>query len=387
MNFDIKSLNAETVVALDEKLKKNRPLVVKLGFDPTSPDLHLGHFVVLRGLRKFQDAGHKAHIIVGDFTAAIGDPSGRNKLRPPLDKEQIAENAKTYLDQVFMVLDNDKSLVSSNSGWLNMNMEEILRIMSTQTIAKIMAREDFNKRFSEGTPIFMHEMLYPMMQGMDSVAIKADVELGGTDQTFNLMMGRDMQDVHKQEPQAVVTFPLLVGLDGEKKMSKSLGNHIALMDTPKDIFGKIMSLSDKTMWNYWKVLCDESDEEITKMQESGDNPRNIKLKLATKIVAMLHPQNVADKECLAFVEQFSKKSLDLDAVETQNVEVGTGIVLTKVIQHVGFAKSGGDASRLVQGGGVKINGEKVADPKQVVLPGIEFLLQVGKLHHKKIKTF
>lgn len=385
MSF-IEKLNAENIVALEDKLKKGRPLVVKLGFDPTSPDLHFGHFVVLRGLRKFQDAGHIAHIIVGDFTAAIGDPSGRNKLRPPLSKEIIAENAKTYLEQVFLVLDKEKTIVSQNSKWLNMNLEEILRIMSTQTISQIMAREDFSKRFNEGVPIFMHEMLYPLMQGMDSVAIKADVELGGTDQTFNLMMGRDMLDVHNMEPQAVVTFPLLVGLDGEKKMSKSLGNHIALLDTPKNIFGKIMSLSDDTMWNYWSVLCDATDEEIAQMKFSGENPRDIKLRMAKKIVAMLHPQEIAEQEHQAFVEHFSKKNLDIESVETQKVSVGEAKLLSKVIQEIGFAKSGGEATRLIQGGAVRMNGEKVADTKTMIKPGDKFLLQVGKLNYKKIET-
>ncbi len=224
------------------------------------------------------------------------------------------------------------------------------------------------------------------MQGMDSVAIKADVELGGTDQTFNLMMGRDMLDIHKIEPQAVVTFPLLVGLDGEKKMSKSLGNHIALLDTPKNIFGKIMSLSDDTMWNYWSVLCDASEQEIAQMKASGENPRDIKLRMAKKIVAMLHPQEVAEQEHQAFVEQFSKKNLDIDSIDTQNVSVGENKLLSKVIQEVGFAKSGGEATRLIQGGAVRMDGEKIADTKTMIKPGDKFLLQVGKLNYKKIEA-
>ena len=382
--MNISELNADTIVALDEKLKLGRPLVVKLGFDPTSPDLHFGHYVALRGLRKFQDAGHIAHIIVGDFTAAIGDPSGRNKLRPPLTKENIQENAKTYLDQVFLVLDNEKTQVSANSGWLNMNMEEILRLMSTQTISKIMAREDFSKRFKEGVPVFLHEMMYPMMQGMDSVAIKADVELGGTDQTFNLMMGRDMQSVNKQPPQAVVTFPLLVGLDGVKKMSKSLGNHIALMDTPKDVFGKVMSISDETMWNYWLVLTDTTEAEIQKMKDSGENPRNLKLELAKKVVEILHPSSVAEEVKEDFIQQFSKKSVDLDEVELKSVSVGAGKLLSKIIFEVGFSPSGAEAVRLINGGAVKVDNEKVSNPKEMVTPGQSFLLQVGKLKYVKI---
>lgn len=383
--MNINDLNAENVVALEEKLSLGRPLVVKLGFDPTSPDLHFGHYVALRGLKKFQEAGHIAHIIVGDFTAAIGDPSGRNKLRPPLSKEKILENAQTYLAQVFLVLDKNKTKVSSNSTWLNMDMEKILRIMSTQTISQILAREDFSNRFKDGTPIFMHEMMYPIMQGMDSVAIEADVELGGTDQTFNLMMGRDMQSIHKKPAQAVVTFPLLVGLDGEKKMSKSLGNHIALLDSPKDIFGKVMSISDETMWNYWSILMDVSEDEVAQMKNSGQNPKDIKMTLAQKVVNILHPESVAQSVKEDFINQFSKKEVDLESVPEVVVHVESEAHLSKIMVEVKFASSRGDATRLIKGGGVKVNGEKIADVNMVFKPGQEFLLQVGKLKYLKVK--
>ena len=384
--MNISELNAEKIVALDEKMALNRPLVVKLGFDPTSPDLHFGHYVALRGLKKFQENGHIAHIIIGDFTAAIGDPSGRNKLRPPLTKEDISQHAQTYLSQVFLILDKDKTLVSSNSTWLNMNMEQVLRIMSTQTISQIMAREDFSNRFKDGVPIFMHEMMYPIMQGMDSVAINADVELGGTDQTFNLMMGRDMQSIHKMAQQAVITFPLLVGLDGEKKMSKSLGNHIALLDTPKDIFGKVMSISDETMWNYWSILMGSTPDEIQAMKDSGTNPKNIKMDLAQKVVSILHPENVAIAARDDFNNQFSKKEVDLDSVETAEIRVADGKQLSKIMNDVSLATSRADAVRLIKGGGVKVDGEKVTDVNLVILPGDHFLLQVGKLKYLKIKT-
>ena len=384
--MNINDLNAENVVALEEKLSLGRPLVVKLGFDPTSPDLHFGHYVALRGLKKFQEAGHIAHIIVGDFTAAIGDPSGRNKLRPPLSKEKILENAQTYLAQVFLVLDKNKTKVSSNSTWLNMDMEKILRIMSTQTISQILAREDFSNRFKDGTPIFMHEMMYPIMQGMDSVAIEADVELGGTDQTFNLMMGRDMQSIHKKPAQAVVTFPLLVGLDGEKKMSKSLGNHIALLDSPKDIFGKVMSISDETMWNYWSILMDVSEDEVAQMKNSGQNPKDIKMTLAQKVVNILHPESVAQSVKEDFINQFSKKEVDLESVPEVVVHVESEAHLSKIMVEVKFASSRGDATRLIKGGGVKVNGEKIADVNMVFKPGQEFLLQVGKLKYLKVKV-
>ena len=383
--MNINDLNAENVVALEEKLSLGRPLVVKLGFDPTSPDLHFGHYVALRGLKKFQEAGHIAHIIVGDFTAAIGDPSGRNKLRPPLSKEKILENAQTYLAQVFLVLDKHKTKVSSNSTWLNMDMEKILRIMSTQTISQILAREDFSNRFKDGTPIFMHEMMYPIMQGMDSVAIEADVELGGTDQTFNLMMGRDMQSIHKKPAQAVVTFPLLVGLDGEKKMSKSLGNHIALLDSPKDIFGKVMSISDETMWNYWSILMDVSEDEVAQMKNSGQNPKDIKMTLAQKVVNILHPESVAQSVREDFINQFSKKEVDLESVPEVVIQVESEAHLSKMMVEVKFASSRGDATRLIKGGGVKVNGEKIADVNMVFKPGQEFLLQVGKLKYLKVK--
>lgn len=384
--MNINDLNAENVVALEEKLSLGRPLVVKLGFDPTSPDLHFGHYVALRGLKKFQEAGHIAHIIVGDFTAAIGDPSGRNKLRPPLSKEKILENAQTYLAQVFLVLDKNKTKVSSNSTWLNMDMEKILRIMSTQTISQILAREDFSNRFKDGTPIFMHEMMYPIMQGMDSVAIEADVELGGTDQTFNLMMGRDMQSIHKKPAQAVVTFPLLVGLDGEKKMSKSLGNHIALLDSPKDIFGKVMSISDETMWNYWSILMDVSEDEVAQMKNSGQNPKDIKMTLAQKVVNILHPESVAQSVREDFINQFSKKEVDLESVPEVVIHVESEAHLSKIMVEVKFASSRGDATRLIKGGGVKVNGEKIADVNMVFKPGQEFLLQVGKLKYLKVKV-
>lgn len=384
--MNLSELNAQNIVGLQEKLALNRPLVVKLGFDPTSPDLHFGHYVALRGLRKFQDNGHIAHIIVGDFTAAIGDPSGRNKLRPPLSKEVIEENAKTYLEQVFLVLDSAKTKVSANSNWLNMDMQTILRILSSQTVAKIMAREDFSNRFKEGSAIFMHELVYPMMQGMDSVHIDADVELGGTDQTFNLMMGRDMQELHKKQPQAVITFPLLVGLDGEKKMSKSLQNHIALLDTPKDIFGKVMSVSDETMWNYWIVLAGASEEDVMAMKASGENPRDIKLRLAQKVVEILHPAEIAAEQLQNFINQFTKKEIDLNLVPEKEVSVGEGKLLTKIIQDVGFAPSNAEAGRLISGNAVKVDGEKIADVSLKIQSGKSFLLQVGKLKILKVTT-
>lgn len=379
------NLGAEQAIGLEDKLKTGKKLNVKLGFDPTSPDLHLGHYIVLRGAKKFQDKGHDVTIIVGDFTAAIGDPSGRNKLRPPLSKSDIDVNAQTYMDQVFMVLDESKTKVERNSQWLDkMDVRDTLALLSQVTLSQMLVRDDFKKRFNAEVPIFMHEMMYPLMQGLDSVAIKADVELGGTDQTFNLMMGRDLQKNKGQSEQAVVTFPLLVGLDGEKKMSKSLGNHIGLKDTPTDKFGKIMSISDDTMWNYWKVLLERTDEEIQVMKDSGENPKNIKMDLATEVVGLFHGFKLAEEERQKFTDRFSNKKLtDVEEIEVQidNDEISLG----HLIKNLDLATSVSDANRKIEQKGVKINQEVIADKSTKVKKDQEFILQVGKLNVKKVK--
>lgn len=379
------NLGAEQAIGLEDKLKTGKKLNVKLGFDPTSPDLHLGHYIVLRGAKKFQDKGHDVTIIVGDFTAAIGDPSGRNKLRPPLSKSDIDVNAQTYMDQVFMVLDESKTKVERNSQWLDkMDVRDTLALLSQVTLSQMLVRDDFKKRFNTEVPIFMHEMMYPLMQGLDSVAIKADVELGGTDQTFNLMMGRDLQKNKGQSEQAVVTFPLLVGLDGEKKMSKSLGNHIGLKDTPTDKFGKIMSISDDTMWNYWKVLLERTDEEIQVMKDSGENPKNIKMDLATEVVGLFHGFKLAEEERQKFTDRFSNKKLtDVEEIEVQidNDEISLG----HLIKNLDLATSVSDANRKIEQKGVKINQEVIADKSTKVKKDQEFILQVGKLNVKKVK--
>jgi len=379
------NLGAEQAIGLEEKLKAGKKLNVKLGFDPTSPDLHLGHYIVLRGAKKFQDKGHNVTIIVGDFTAAIGDPSGRNKLRPPLSKSDIDVNAQTYMDQVFMVLDESKTQVQRNSQWLDkMDVRDTLALLSQVTLSQMLVRDDFKKRFNAEVPIFMHEMMYPLMQGLDSVAIKADVELGGTDQTFNLMMGRDLQKNRGQSEQAVVTFPLLVGLDGEKKMSKSLGNHIGLKDTPTDKFGKIMSISDDNMWNYWKVLLERTDEEIQVMKDSGENPKNIKMDLATEVVGLFHGFKLAEEERQKFTDRFSNKKLtDVEEIEVQidNDEISLG----HLIKNLELATSVSDANRKIEQKGVKINQEVIADKSTKVKKDQEFILQVGKLNVKKVK--
>lgn len=375
----------EIKVELDEKLAKNKPLIVKLGFDPTSPDLHLGHYIVLRGAKWFQDRGDEVHIIIGDFTAAIGDPSGRNKLRPPLEEKEIMDHAKTYLDQVFLVLDESKTKTHRNSTWLNkIDMKTILAIMSSQTVSQILVREDFKNRFENNVPIFMHEMMYPVMQGLDSVAIKADVELGGTDQTFNLMMGRNLQKFKKQEEQAVVTFPLLVGLDGVKKMSKSLSNHIGLRDTPENKFGKIMSISDETMWKYWDVLAMKSEEEINLMKNSGQNPRDIKMELGAFVVDLFHGNEAGLDEKKRFIQRFTNKVIE-NITEVDFEVPEKKITLTKLMKGLDLAPSITQAGRLIEGNAVSMNNEKVLDKAQMVEAGQEFVLQVGKLKVRRVK--
>lgn len=380
MNF-----GAEHQVDLAAKLATGKPLTVKLGFDPTSPDLHLGHYVVLRGAKAFQDLGHNVTIIVGDFTASIGDPSGRNKLRPPLSEEDIVAHAQTYMDQVFLVLDKEKTTIQRNSAWLKgMDMSQTLALLSQVTLSQILVRDDFRKRFDEQTPVHLHELVYPLLQGLDSVEIRADVELGGSDQLFNLMMGRQLQKTRGQKEQAVVTFPLLVGLDGEKKMSKSLGNHIGLRDEPKDKFGKIMSISDDTMWNYWMVLMGKTRGEICMLQNSGVNFKTIKMDLAEQIVTLFHGHEIAAQERLDFDARFARKE-HIDVEEVEVVVDGESVALSKLIKDLDMATSASDAGRKIEQNGVKINDQKVTDKTLKKHKGDEFVLQVGKLHVKKVR--
>ncbi len=384
--MNINSLGANNIVGLEEKLKKGKQLTVKLGFDPTSPDLHMEHFVALRAAKKFQEAGHKVVLLIGDFTASIGDPSGRNSLRPPLSEEQIKENAKTYIEQLAMVLDISKVDVRRNSEWLNtLTPQDMIRHMSKVTVAQMLVREDFSKRYKEETPIHLHEFTYPLMQALDSVFLNADVELGGTDQTFNLMMGRQIQKAQGQEEQAIITFPLLVGLDGVKKMSKSLNNHIGLSIDPNEKFGKIMSISDDTMWNYMSVLLEKTDEEILEMKSSGVNPMQIKMFMAKEIVAMFHGEEIAQKTKEGFEQRFSKKDVSSEAKEMEVLLEEVSIMLPHLIKKIGFADSTSDANRKIEQGGVKINGEKVIDKRTLLDKEDEFLLQVGKLNVAKIK--
>lgn len=380
-------LGEEKEFGLEEKLAKGIPLRIKIGFDPTSPDLHLGHSVVLKGARKLQDMGHKVVLIVGDFTASIGDPSGRNKLRPALSKEEIEENAKTYMSQAFMILDEGKTEVRRNGEWLaKLGAGGMLSLLSRATLSQTLARDDFKNRHDEGSPVFLHEMAYPLLQGYDSVAVKADVELGGTDQTFNLMAGRQLQKSFGESEQAVATFPLLVGLDGRRKMSKSLGNHIGLTDSPKDKFGKTMSISDETMWSWLVDLGYKSEAGAIAMRESGMNPRDAKVELAKAIVSEYHGIEMAEAEAAAFFARFSKKDGLTTDLETVVVEMNEDeMSLSKLMRDLSMASSISDANRKIEQRGVKLDGARIEDKRTVVERGSEFVLSVGKLSVKKIR--
>jgi len=376
-----------------EKLKEGRPLIIKAGFDPTAPDLHLGHTVLLQKLRTFQQLGHTIYFIIGDFTAMIGDPSGRDKTRPPLTKEQVLENAKTYKEQVFKVLDPEKTVVVFNSEWLSeMSAEDLIRLTAKYTVARMLEREDFKKRFKENRSISIHEFIYPLLQAYDSVAIKADVELGGSDQRFNLLIGRDIQKEYGiEKPQVAILLPLLVGTDGVKKMSKSYGNYIGITEPPEDMFGKIMSIPDELMWDYWELLTDLTVEEIQKMKddvEKGNlHPMEVKKYLGMYIVERFHSKDDAIKAKEHFEKVHSKKQLP-DEIPEPEIILDTDshkIPLYELVYKLGFAPTKSEARRLIKGGAVKINGEKFTDFNYEVDLSNEFILQVGKRKFARIK--
>lgn len=376
---------------LEQKLARaeatGKPLRVKLGLDPTAPDIHLGHTVVLNKLRQFQDLGHTVIFLVGDFTSAIGDPSGRNTTRPPLTREQIETNAKTYLDQAYHVLDPDKTEIRYNSEWCNkLGSEGMIRLASRYTLARLLERDDFAKRFAEQAPIAMHELLYPLMQGYDSVALEADVELGGSDQRFNLLVGRELQRQYGQEAQCIITMPLLVGLDGVNKMSKSKHNYIGITENPNDMFGKVMSLSDDLMWNWFDLLSMRSNEEIAQLKEeceNGRNPRDAKVLLAKEIVTRFHDAAAADAAEQEFVNRFRKGAMPSDVPEISVDNSSEPMLLAKLIKEAGLCASTSDANRNIDQGGVRLDGEKVTDKKTEVASG-DYVLQVGKRKWAKI---
>lgn len=368
--------------------KEGRPLRCKLGLDPTAPDIHIGHTVVLNKLRQLQDLGHTVIFLVGDFTAAIGDPSGRNATRPPLSHEQIVENAKTYLNQAGMVLDLDRTEVRYNSEWSNaLGSVGLIQLASRYTLARLLERDDFAKRFAEQAPIAMHELIYPLMQGYDSVALKADLELGGSDQRFNLLVGRELQRQYGQEPQCILTMPLLVGLDGQIKMSKSKHNYIGITDAPDDMFGKVMSISDALMWDWYDLLSLRPNADIALLKKEcaeGRNPRDAKVQLAKEIVARFHSQSAADAAETEFNNRFRAGAMPSDIPE-MTVEAPEGeIRLAALLKNAGLVPSASEANRNIDQGGVKVNGEKITDRQTAVKVGETIVVQVGKRKWAKI---
>ncbi|HZQ72924.1 MAG TPA: tyrosine--tRNA ligase [Burkholderiales bacterium] len=372
---------------LAKKLSSGRKLRVKLGLDPTAPDLHLGHTVVINKLRHFQELGHQVQFLIGDFTGMIGDPTGKNQTRPPLSREQILENARSYQDQVFKILDPQKTQVLFNSEWSDkLGAEGMIRLASRYTVARLLERDDFSKRMKNREPIAVHELLYPLMQGYDSVAMKADVELGGTDQKFNLLVGRELQKHYGQEPQCILTMPLLVGLDGHEKMSKSLGNYVGITEPAREMFGKLMSISDELMWRYIELLSFEAAGTVSKWREevkAGGNPRDIKVRFAKEIVARFHHAAAAADAERDFEQRFRHGALPSDMPE---VTLAAGAVsFAQLLKLAGLVESTSEANRLIEQGGVKVDGERLSDRSMKAEPGKSYVLQAGKRKFARVK--
>ena len=376
---------AEEILLEEElvaKLKEGKPLKIKAGFDPTAPDLHLGHTVLINKLRTFQQLGHEVIFLIGDFTGLIGDPTGKNVTRKPLSKEDVLANAETYKEQVFKILDPEKTTIRFNSEWMDeLGAAGMIRLAASQTVARMLERDDFKKRYANNQSIAIHEFLYPLVQGWDSVALEADVELGGTDQRFNLLMGRELQKEQGQRQQTVLMMPLLEGLDGVQKMSKSLGNYIGITDSPNEMFGKIMSISDDLMWRYYDLLSFRPVEEVAGLKaevEQGANPRDIKIQLAKEIIARFHSENDAEAAHQDFIQRFQKNAIPDDMPEV-SVSLGSeGIAIGNLLKEAGLVASTSEAMRMVKQGAVKIDGEKVSDTKLVLTESGEAVYQVGK---------
>jgi tyrosyl-tRNA synthetase len=374
---------------LIKKLQEGRPLRVKAGFDPTAPDLHLGHTVLINKLKQFQDLGHEVLFLIGDFTAMIGDPTGKSVTRPPLTPEEIVKNAETYKEQVFKILDPAKTKVLFNSEWMSkMSAADMIQLAGKVTVARMLERNDFGDRYNSNTPISIHEFLYPLVQGYDSVAMEADIELGGTDQKFNLLMGRTLQGYYGKPQQCTLTMPILEGLGGVQKMSKSLNNYIGIRDEPNDMFGKIMSISDELMWRYFELLSFRPMEEITGWRrecEEGANPRNYKVKLAQEIIARFHSEVAAVKALKDFEAQFKRGAIPDDITEIELTASGEGYAIALLLKDAGLTVSTSDSNRMVKQGAVKYDGEKITDAKLVVPVGAEHVFQVGKRKFAKVK--
>ncbi len=374
---------------LVERLKKGSPLRIKAGFDPTAPDLHLGHTVLINKLRHFQDLGHHVMFLIGDFTGMIGDPTGKNTTRPPLSREQILDNAKTYQEQVFKILDPEKTEICFNSSWFEpLGASGMIRLAALHTVARMLERDDFSKRYSSGQPIAIHEFLYPLCQGYDSVAMKADVELGGTDQKFNLLVGRELQKHYGQAPQCVLMMPLLEGLDGVNKMSKSLGNYVGINEPPREIFGKLMSVSDELMWRYFELLSFRPDEEVGSFKREiadGRNPRDVKVLLAQEIVARFHGANAAVDALTDFETRFRQGAMPDDIPDVTVQSEGQSLSIAQVLKLAGLTASTSEALRMIDQGGIKLGGAKVEDKALMLKVGVTVILQVGKRKFARVE--
>ncbi len=367
---------------LQARLKEGRPLRIKAGFDPTAPDLHLGHTVLINKLRQFQDLGHEVLFLIGDFTGMIGDPTGKSATRPPLTRDEVIENARTYEQQIFKILDPEKTLVMFNSSWMSaMTATDLIQLAARHTVARMLERDDFSKRYADGRPIAIHEFLYPLIQGYDSVAMRADVELGGTDQKFNLLVGRQLQETYGQRPQVVITLPLLEGLDGVQKMSKSLGNYVGISEAPDEQFGKLMSISDTLMWRYFELLSFRSMKEIEELRrgvEEGRNPRDVKFELAKEIVARFHDAAAAERAQENFVQRFQKGALPDDLEEISIAVPAEGMPVANLLKEAGLTPSTSEALRMIKQGAVRMDGERVGSRDVQLFAGETRVVQVGK---------
>ncbi|MGB7451611.1 MAG: tyrosine--tRNA ligase [Lysobacterales bacterium] len=372
---------------LQQKLESGRTLRIKVGFDPTAPDLHIGHTVVINKMRQFQDLGHEVTFLIGDFTGLIGDPTGKNVTRKPLTKKEVKENAETYATQVFKVLDREKTKIRFNSEWMTeLGSEGMIRLAAKYTLARMLERDDFENRYRTGQPISMHELLYPLVQGYDSVMLETDVEMGGTDQKFNLLVGRHLQQHFGQEPQVIITLPLLEGLDGVQKMSKSLHNYVGITDAPDDMFGKLMSISDEMMWRYFDLLSFKSNDELSALKQrvsDGANPRDIKFLLCEEIVERFHDRKAAEKARETFISRFRGGAMP-DDIPEKTLDAGEkGVGIANALTQCGLTSSNSEAFRMIKQGGVRIDGEKVSDRSLHLQTGFEGILQVGKLRFCK----
>jgi tyrosyl-tRNA synthetase len=373
---------------LQEKLSSGKSLRVKAGFDPTAPDLHLGHTVLINKLRQFQDLGHEVMFLIGDFTGMIGDPTGKSATRPPLTRDDVIENARSYEQQIFKILDPEKTLVMFNSSWMNeMSPADLIQLAAKHTVARMLERDDFSKRYKSGQSISIHEFLYPLIQGYDSVAMKADIELGGTDQKFNLLVGRQLQEAYGQKPQTVITMPILEGLDGVQKMSKSLGNYIGISEAPDEMFGKLMSISDELMWRYFELLSFRPLSEIEQFRQEvseGKNPRDIKFLLCEEIIERFHDRDAAASARENFIARFQQGAMPDDMPEFELKTDAMPMPIANLLKEAGLVNSTSEALRMIKQGAVKIDGEKLTDTKFEIQPGTQHVYQVGKRRFARI---